>query len=179
MVQFATTILQFGEQGEKTGWSYIDIPASMAQQLKPGNKKSFRVKGRLDDHEIKCISLMPMGDGDFIMALNATLRKAIKKNKGTKLIVQLEADNNRPKAPAELRECLKDEPEALAFFKRLPFSHQNYFGNWIRAAKTDATRAKRIAQCVNALSKKFDFGQMLRSLKKDKENFFVKYLGMR
>ena len=32
--------------GEKTGWSYIEIPAAIAQQLKPNYKKSFRVKGK-------------------------------------------------------------------------------------------------------------------------------------
>jgi hypothetical protein len=26
MVQFTTTIKQFGKQGEKTGWTYIEIP---------------------------------------------------------------------------------------------------------------------------------------------------------
>ena len=170
MIQFTTTILQFAEQGEKTGWSYINIPASFAQKLKPENKKSFRVKGWLDNYEIKGISLMPMGEGNFIMALNATIRKAIKKNKGAKLLVQLEADNHQPKPPAELIECLKDEPEALAYFKQLAASHQNYFSNWIKSAKTHATKAKRIAQCVTALSKKFDFGQMLRSLKKNKDD---------
>ena len=171
MVQFTTTILQFAEQGEKTGWSYIRIPASIAQQLKPGNKKSFRVKGRLDNYEIQGISLMPMGEGDFIMALNASLRKAIKKNKGAKLVVQIQVDNNKPKPPEEFMECLKDEPDAHAFFRQLSLSHQNYFSNWIKAAKTDATKARRIAHCVDALCRKFDFGQMLRSLKKNKEDF--------
>jgi hypothetical protein len=32
MVEFTTTILQFAEQGEKTGWSYIEIPADTGQQ---------------------------------------------------------------------------------------------------------------------------------------------------
>ncbi len=171
MVQFTTTILQFGKQGEKTGWSYIRIPALIAEQLKPGNKKSFRVKGRLDNYEINGISLMPMGEGNFIMALKASLRKAIKKNKGAKLIVQLQADNNKPKPPEELIECLKDEPDAYAFFKQLSGSHQNYYSNWIKAAKTDGTKARRIAHCVEALCRRFDFGQMLRSLKKNTEDF--------
>jgi len=93
VVQFNTTILQFAEQGEKTGWTYIRIPVDMAQKLKPGNKKTFRVKGKLDDHPIKNIALLPAGGGDFIMALNATMRKDIHKRKGSmlnwKLIVNL------------------------------------------------------------------------------------------
>lgn len=46
MIDYTTIILQFAEQGEKTGWTYIEIPADLAQQIKPGNKKSFRVKGK-------------------------------------------------------------------------------------------------------------------------------------
>jgi hypothetical protein len=171
MIEITATILKFATQGEKTGWSYIKIPFAMAQQLKPGNKKSFRVKGWLDKHEIQGVSLLPMGDGDFIMALNGSIRKAIRKNKGEKVSVQLEVDNKKLKAPAALIACLQDEPEALAFFRQLPYSHQNYFGNWVRSAKTEDTKAKRIVHCVNALSKKFDFGQMLRSIKKDKDEF--------
>lgn len=59
MVQFTAVIQQFAEQGEKTGWSYVTIPADIAQKLKPGNKKSFRVKGKLDAHPIAQQALLP------------------------------------------------------------------------------------------------------------------------
>ena len=74
MVNFTTTLLQFAEQGEKTGWTYIEIPADIAEQIKPNNKKSFRVKGRLDNYKISSVALMPMGDGKFIMPFNAIMR---------------------------------------------------------------------------------------------------------
>ena len=156
----------------KTGWTYIKIPAKIAVQLKPDNKRSFRVKGLLDGHAIKAVALMPMGGGDFIMALNAGMRKAIRKNHGAKLKVQLEEDSNKPKPPAALLECLADEPKAEEFFKSLSLSHQNYFGAWIKSAKTAPTQAKRIAQAVTALAKGHDFGQMVRSLKAQKDDFF-------
>ena len=117
MVQFTTTISQFAEQGEKTGWTYITIPAAIAALVKPGYKKSFRVKGTLDNFMIKAVALLPMGNGDFIMALNAAMRKAIKKRKGDTLNVQLEADEAVNLIPPELLECLADEPRALAFFQ--------------------------------------------------------------
>ena len=37
MVQFSTIIKQFDEQGEKTGWTYIDISHAVAEKIKPGN----------------------------------------------------------------------------------------------------------------------------------------------
>jgi len=167
-VQFTTTILKFAEQGEKTGWTYIRIPAAVAEQLKPGNKKSFRVKGKLDDYAIRKVALLPMGGGDFIMPLNATIRKAIRKNKGASLKVALEVDKAEIKPPADLMECLADEPAALAFFQKMPKSHQNYFGKWVDSAKTDATRTRRIAQVVDAMAKSRNFGEMMQSLKQDR-----------
>ena len=35
MVQFTTTIHKFEKQGEKTGWTYVEIPADIAGQLVP------------------------------------------------------------------------------------------------------------------------------------------------
>lgn len=81
MVEFIATIKKFDKQGEKTGWTYIEIPADFALQLNPENKKSFRVKGFLDDYSISGISLLPFGNGDFIMALNASIRKGLAKEK--------------------------------------------------------------------------------------------------
>lgn len=168
MIQFTTSILKFGRQGEKTGWTYIVIPADLAQQLMPGNKKSFRVKGRLDDYSIKGIALLPMGGGDFIMALNAEMRRGIRKKQGAMLNVKLQVDHKPLELSADFMACLEDEPEALAFFKSLAKGHQNYFSKWIESAKTEQTKTKRIALAVDALSKQFDFGTMLREDKKNR-----------
>lgn len=168
MIEFTATIKRFNKQGEKTGWTYIEIPAAIAQKLNPANKKGFRVKGQLDDYKFSMVALLPMGGGDFIMALNAAMRKGIKKQKGASLRVKMEPDKNEIKPPAELMECLEDEPEALAYFNSLNKGHQNYFTNWINSAKTDPTRAKRIAATINALSRQWNFGQMIRALKKEK-----------
>lgn len=169
MIRFKTKILQFAEQGEKTGWSYIQIPAKLAQELKPGNKVSFRVKGKLDAYAIRQVALLPMGEGDFIMPLKAEVRKALGKQKGATLDVSLAVDVTEVKLPADLLECLSDEPAALAFFQSLPRSHQLYFGKWIDSAKTVGTRTKRIAQCVNALARSRNYGEMIRALKEEKD----------
>lgn len=166
MVQFTATIKKFDKQGEKTGWTYIEVPAAVAEKLNPDNKKGFRVKGKLDDYSFSMVALLPMGGGDFIMPLNAAMRKGIKKQKGATVQVRMEVDTNEIKPPNELMECLQDEPEALAYFNSLTKSHQNYFTNWINSAKTDATKAKRIAATLDALGKHWDFGQMIRALKK-------------
>jgi hypothetical protein len=166
MVQFTATIKKFDKQGEKTGWTYIEIPSSIAEKLNPDSKKGFRVKGKLDEYEYSMIALLPMGGGDFIMPLNAAMRKGIKKQKDATVKVKMDVDTNEVKPPEELIECLLDEPEALEYFNSLNKGHQNYFTNWINSAKTDPTKAKRIAATLNALNKHWDFGQMIRAMKK-------------
>jgi hypothetical protein len=168
MIHFDTLILQFAEQGEKTGWSYIQIPADLAQQMKPGNKKSFRVRGMLDNLKVSGMALMPMGDGDFIMALKADVRKALRKEKGAMLKAQLEEDiDYKVDLPEELKECFEFEPEAFDFFNSLAKSHREYFIKWIDQAKTSETRAKRIVNTVNAMLRKWDYGKMIREMRKD------------
>jgi hypothetical protein len=168
MVEFYTIILQFDEQGEKTGWTYIEIPADLAQQMKPGNKKSFRVKGMLDGLAVRGMALMPMGEGNFIMALKADIRKGIHKNAGAMLQVRLEADNDfKIEMPDDLKECFDFEPEAYAFFNSLAKSHREYFIRWIDSAKTNETRAKRIVNTVNAMLRKWSYNVMIREMRKD------------
>jgi len=168
MVSFTTTILKFGEMGEKTGWTYIEVPAEYAQKLKPGNKQSFRVRGRLDEFAISSVALMPMGEGDFIMPLNAAIRKGIGKRKGAKLSVKIELDDAPIKLSGDLLDCLAEEPKALDFFKKLTPGHQKYFSNWIESAKTEPTKAKRIAMSVNALARGLHYGLMIREQKANK-----------
>ena len=163
MIKFITAILKFDKQGEKTGWTYIEVPASLAEQLLPGSKKSFRVKGKLDGYTIQQVALLPMGEGNFILPLNAAMRKFIGKRKGAQLEVILQLDNSVYELNKELMECLADEPAALDFFNTKPLSFQHYYSKWIESAKTDGTKAKRIALAVTSLARKIEFGEMLRN----------------
>ena len=162
MVQFTTTIQQFAEQGEKTGWSYITIPADLAEKLKPGFKKSFRVKGKLDNYTISQQALLPMGNGEFILPLKAIIRKAIRKNKGAMLRLSLELDIKPLKVSAELLECIVDSPNAEKKFRSLPHSHQMYYSNWIESARTVGTKAKRISLTILAMEKNLSYAEMLK-----------------
>lgn len=167
MIKFKTVIKKFEKMGEKTGWTYIDIPVELSEKLNPGYKQSFRVKGKLDQVEIAGIALTPMGNGHFIMSLNAEIRKQIGKRAGAELQVQIAVDDNPdPVSCPELMECLADEPEALTFFNSLPKGHRNYFMKWIESAKTPGTKAKRIAMAVTGLARKWDYGTMIRANKK-------------
>lgn len=165
MINYVATLQKFGQQGEKTGWTYIAIPADIAQQLKPGNKKSFRVKGKLDSYKISGVALLPIGRGVFIIPVNADMRKRIRKRHGAMVKVQLAADDSDFVFNKDFMECLADEPRANTFFKTLTGSHQRYFSKWIDSAKTEPTKIKRITMAVNALARKWGYPEMLRASK--------------
>src|SRR5215510_13284542 len=113
MVELTTMMKRFNSQGEKTGWTYIEIPADLAQKLKPGNRKEFKVKGKIDRYAINRVSLLPMGGGVFIMPVNANMRKAIGKRHGAMVKVQLIEDRSEFVFNSDLIECLHDEPVAF------------------------------------------------------------------
>lgn len=163
MIEFQATIKKFGQQGEKTGWTYLEVPADLAGKIKKGNKKSFRVMGKLDAVPIKGIALLPMGNGNFIMALNADMRKAIHKKQGALLMVRLSEDKEAYILNQDLLECIYDEPVALAYWEKLPASHQKYYSKWIDSAKGQDTKVNRITRAVEGMRKGLNYAEMIRS----------------
>ena len=164
MVVFDAEIERFEKMGEKTGWTFVFIPVEIANQIKANCKKSYRIKGKLDNVAIRGVALTPMGDGNFIIPLKASLRKELKKAEGALLHLELEEDTEfKIEMPADLELCLLEEKHCMENFMKLPKSHQNYYINWLNTAKTDQTRTKRLTQIVIAMDKQMDFGEMMRN----------------
>ncbi len=170
MPTFTATLLKLDEQeksnGATLGLTGIEIPVAVTDSLKPTVKTSFRVKGSLDAHPIERVALIPRGDGEFILVVNATMRRAIRKEVGATVRVELDVDDSPMPLSADLLACLADEPNALAFFRTLAKGHQNYFSHWIESAKTTETKAKRITQAVTGLALGLGYGEMMRYFKK-------------
>lgn len=167
MVTFNAVLQKFKDKGEKTGWTYITIPENTAHKLKANTKTSFRVKGKLDKYAIKQVALLPMGDGDFIMAINATMRKGIGKRQGNSIKVSLEIDKSDFVFSEDFLTCLEDEPKAMENFKRLPPSHQKYYSKWIESAKSEQTKVKRITQSVQGLAMGLKYNEMVRYFREE------------
>lgn len=170
MISFTAILKRFEKQGEKTGWTYIEIPPGVAAQLKPDTKQTFRVKGRLDAHVIQAVALLPMGGGAFILAVNGTMRKALRKAAGDSVRAQLEWDRRERELPEGFMDCLEDEPAALEQFNRLSKTHKGYYIIWINTMKTESGRAKRMAQAVTGLAKGLDFSQLMQGLKEKRDS---------
>ncbi len=163
MITFKAEIEKFNEMGEKTGWSYVFIPQAIAAELKPGCRKSFRLKGKIDDLLIAGMATVPMGEGDFIIALKASLRKQLKKEAGALVTLVIEEDTTfKIEIPEDLELCLSDEEALMERFLKLPKSHQNWYINWLNSAKTEATRTKRLVKIVSAMDRSLSFGEMMR-----------------
>lgn len=167
MVSFELEILKTHKEGEKYGWIYVLIPAEIAQQINKGVKVAYRVKGKVGDYEGKQMGILPAGEGSYILALNAHMRKSISQSVGEKISLSLALDPEEPLMSAELLEALTYDNVAESFFKSLSKGNQRYFSNWVEMAKTVETKSKRIYMCLEGLSKGMAFGRMINYFKKN------------
>ncbi len=166
MPAFKAIILKYSSNAEKTGWTYVDIPADILSKLKLKDKKGFRIKGVIDDVPFEKMSTYPVGEGNFIIAINGEMKKKLGKKEGAMVSIKFERDESSALQSPELLTALKEEKEAHGTFKTLVPSHQNYFHRYVATAKTAPTKAERIVNVINAMYRKQNFGEMIRSLKK-------------
>lgn len=175
MITLESEIKKYGNHADKTGWSYVEIPLDIADRLKPGNARSFRVRGRLDDTVVEGVALIPVGGGEFILPVNQTMRRQLGKSAGDGLVLSLEEDTTfKVDMPPEMEVALQHNGEGLYDrFMELAPSHRSYFIKYFNEAKTEATQTKRLLMLVEAMELKLDFGAMIRlsqSRKKEERN---------
>src|SRR3546814_357954 len=165
MGTFQAEIVRAENQGAAmAGWAYGQVPHAIANQIKPEYKQVYRVRGQLDGHTFAGLALMPKGEGDYYLAVNGNMRRVLKKGVGDMLALCLEEDKDfKITMPEDLEICLLDEDDDLmGKFMALAKSHRNYFIKYITDAKTEPTRAKRIAMTVEDIIRELDFGAMIR-----------------
>jgi Domain of unknown function (DUF1905)/Bacteriocin-protection, YdeI or OmpD-Associated len=168
MATFTATLEKFGMRGEKTGWIYLPVPADIALAIKPNNKKSFKVKGSIENIKITGVELTAMVEGFFIIAVSASLRKQLQKKEGDEVQVSLEEDDDVEKLSPDLLKAIEATP-AATYFNALPPSHKNAYSVWIKAAKSKPVIAKRVAAAVKACTLKMSYGDMMKAEKMRKE----------
>ena len=135
----------------KGGWTYAAIPEVLQDKHSPFGW--VKVKGRIDNFEIKNYKLMPMGNGRLFLPVKADIRKKIGKKEGDWVNVVLFADNAPTEIPEEFLLCLKDDPTAYKTFLSYSDGQQKEFIDWIYSAKTDNTKVERITETLRKLAK--------------------------
>jgi hypothetical protein len=130
----------------KGGWTYARLPG-----VKPDPHAHFgwiKVRGLIDDVEIRQYHLMPMGNGELFLPVKAETRKKIKKEAGDTVKVVLYRDDDEIYIPEELQACLDLDPDAKKTFSKLPMDQQREVIRYIYKLKNPDNRAERIAELM-------------------------------
>ncbi len=133
----------------KGGWTYAAIPEVLQNKHAPFGW--VKVKGAIDEVELKNYKLMPMGNGKLFLPVKAEIRKKIGKKEGDWIHVILFADDDATTIPDELMLCLKDDPTAHETFLSYTDGQQKEFIDWIYSAKTEETKVERMAETLRKL----------------------------
>jgi len=136
----------------KGGWTYAEL-----NEIQPNKNNPFgwvQVSGTIDTIELKQYKLMPLGNGQLFLPGKAATRKKLNKNAGDTIYIELYLDESPLEIPAQLVECLKDEPAAHSFFFSLKEAEQVKWIKYIYTVKTIAIQEQKIAIAINALLRK-------------------------
>lgn len=130
----------------KGGWTYARLPG-----VKPDPHAHFgwiKVRGLIDDFEIRQYHLMPMGNGELFLPVRAEIRKKIKKQAGDTVKVVLYRDEDELYIPEELQAYLDLDPDAKKSFAKLKPDQQRDVIQYIYKLKNPENRAERIAELM-------------------------------
>lgn len=91
--------------------------------------------------------------GQLLISFNAETRKATGRGAGDEVEVRLDVDDapRVVEVPADLAVELAKDAEAAAVWEALSYSRQRAHAESITGARTDETRARRVAKVVAAL----------------------------
>jgi Bacteriocin-protection, YdeI or OmpD-Associated/Domain of unknown function (DUF1905) len=125
--------------------------------IRKSGKGIFKIKGLIDNYELKQFNLLPTKGQGMILPINASVRKKITKKEGDYVHVILYPDNSTLEISDYISICLLDSPKANLFFKSLSESNQKYYIDWIEASKKMETKVERISKAIERLENGLKF----------------------
>lgn len=140
-ITFETTI---AANGHNTG---IEVPPEIIEKLAAGRRPAVLV----DVNGYQYRNTIGVMGGRHLISVSAAIRKETGLKGGDPVTVRLSVAG-APRAievPPALAEALDEDPEAKAFFEGLSDSLQRYHVDNVNGAKTDETRARRVAKSIS------------------------------
>lgn len=139
-IEFTATLKQV--EGMNAG--YLEFPFDVEKLF--GTRGQVKIKALFDGSAEYRGSLANMGMGCHILPMTKEIREKIDKTFGDVVSVELVRDTEAREViiPEDVQMALTKEPEALAFFEKLAYTHRKEYIRWITNAKREETRKKRI-----------------------------------
>jgi len=143
-MRFRTTLLQSGPTA--TGF---EVPADVVDALGAGKRPPVRVT--INGHTYR--NTVAVMGGVYMLGVSAENRAAAGVKGGDELDVDLELDTapREITVPDDLNAALDLVPQARETFDRLSYSNKSWHVLQVTGAKTEETRARRIAKSIDAL----------------------------
>jgi bifunctional DNA-binding transcriptional regulator/antitoxin component of YhaV-PrlF toxin-antitoxin module len=131
------------------GGAFVSVPFDVEAAF---GKKRVQVLASIEGEPYKG-SLVRMGGPDHMLIILKQIREKIGKQAGDEVEVTVEEDTEPRvvEVPDDLAAALKEEPEALAFFEKLSYSHRREYVLPIVEARSEETRRGRVARTVEKL----------------------------
>lgn len=146
--QFEVT-LQGGEKGQLGGW--IEVPLDVEELY--GTRGRVPLKVTLNGFTYRS-SMSPMGMGCHVIPVRQERLDKAKVRPGQKVKVTIEKDvaARVVRAPADLAAALTGSAKASAKWKASSYTHRKEYADWIRGAKQEETRARRVKKAIELLA---------------------------
>ncbi|MGW0518892.1 YdeI/OmpD-associated family protein [Crossiella sp. NPDC003009] len=143
-MKFSTTVVLGGKTA--TG---LQVPAEVVEALGAGKRPAVLVT--VGGHTYR--STVAVMGGEFWLPLSAENRTAAGVAAGAQVEVTVALDSapRTVELPEDLAAALAAEPAAAEFFRGISYSNQRWHVLNVDGAKTEETRARRIAKSVAVL----------------------------
>ncbi len=130
--------------------AYVEFPFDVETEFRV--KGHVKVKAWFDDVPYRG-SLAKMGHACHWLGITQEIRKKLGKKPGDRVHVLLNQDleERTVTPPDDFLSLLKNNPDSLAFFTRLSFTHQKEYVEWIESAKKAETRSARLEKALEML----------------------------
>ena len=139
-------------QPDPTGTgTFIRVPRDMNAKL--GLKGRPKVAAVIAGHPYRG-SLMPLGDGTFVLGVLRSIQAAAGVTRGDKISVELELDT-APRViapPTDLARALARSNKAAAAWERLSYTNKREMARGLDEARKPETRERRLAAALKTLN---------------------------